>query len=87
MKLIYSVCGKLATRKIQTIRKRERDASDLCLSSPREVKLGCLDQEFLRGMLERANQRGLRRKNEACKSSIDESRAAQLGDRMSSELA
>ena len=87
VKLIYSACGKLATRKIQTIRQRERDASDLRLSSPREVKQGCPEQEVLRGMLEMDNQRRLRRKNEAFNSSIEEARAAQLGDLLSSELA
>ena len=86
VKVICSVCGKLATRKIQTIRKRERDASDLCLSSPREAKEGCREQGVLRGMLEMDNHRRLRRKDEAFKSSIDEARAAQIGDLLSARL-
>ena len=45
---------------------------------PTEVKECCSEQEVLRGMLEMDNQRRLRRKDEAFKSSIDEARAAQL---------
>ena len=68
------------------LEKRERDASDVCLSSPREVKEGCREQEVLRGMLEMDNHRRLRRKDEAFKSSIDEARAAQIGDLLLARL-
>ena len=69
-------------------RKKRKGCERLVLlSSPREVKEGCREQEVLRGMLEMDNHRRLRRKDEAFKSSIDEARAAQLGDLLSARLS
>ena len=87
VKVIYSVCILLAYGVEPNRRFFFFAMSNVWEGVPTEVKEGCPEQEVLRGMLEMDNQRRLRRKNEAFNSSIEEARAAQLGDLLSSELA